>query len=93
MAALTDSFPYIHLKGEEENNQIHKEIDLVVKIRIEHRIYLWLYLAINDIRTTFENSLRPAAESIRLIPPSVNAAYKKILSRVPSRSLLRHDVR
>ncbi|KAJ5148145.1 hypothetical protein N7526_001497 [Penicillium atrosanguineum] len=106
--AVKDSFPHIHLKGEEENDRIHEEIDLVVKIRVkelaktaflsskttqelesqllrmEHRTYLWLHLAICDIRTTFENSLRPAEESIRVIPPSVNAAYEKILSRVPS---------
>ncbi|KAJ5999891.1 hypothetical protein N7481_000300 [Penicillium waksmanii] len=105
--AIADSFPHIHLKGEEENDQIHEEIDLVVKIRVEelartarlssnirqrleqqllqmeHRTYLWLHLAMDDIKNTFENSLRPAEESIRLIPASVNAAYNKILSRIP----------
>jgi ankyrin repeat protein len=53
-------------------------------LQMEHRTYLWLHLAINDIRITFNNSLRPAEESIRLIPPSVDAAYGKILARVPS---------
>ncbi|KAJ5556434.1 hypothetical protein N7494_000349 [Penicillium frequentans] len=105
---ITDSFPHLHLKGEEENDQIHREIDLVVKIRVEelarlaqlpsyiqqrleqqllqmeHRTYLWLYLAMDDIQQTFQNSVRPAEESIRLIPASVNAAYVKILGRVPS---------
>ncbi|CAG8416225.1 unnamed protein product, partial [Penicillium salamii] len=104
----TDSFPHLHLKGEEENDQIHKEIDLVVKMRINelakaaslswdiqqrlehqllkmnHRTYLWLHLAIDDIRSTFENSLCPAEESIQMIPSSVGKAYEKILSRVPS---------
>ncbi|CAG8248281.1 unnamed protein product [Penicillium salamii] len=103
----TDSFPHLHLKGEEENDQIHREIDLVVKMRVkeladtgplsedirqrleerllgmEHRTYLWLYLAIDDIRSTFENSLCPAEESVQLIPSSVGQAYEKILSRVP----------
>lgn len=102
-----DSFSNIHLKGEEENDQIHKEIDLVVKARVrelartahlssdiheqleqkllqmEHRTYLWLHLAIDDIQSTFENSFRPADESIPLISPSVNAAYEKLLNRVP----------
>ena len=106
--AITDSFPHLHIKGEEENDQIHEEIDLVVKIRVkelaetvplspdvhqrveqqllqmEHRTYLWLHLAIDDIRTTFKHSLRPAESSITLIPPSVNAAYEKILCRVPA---------
>ncbi|OGE53750.1 hypothetical protein PENARI_c007G07930 [Penicillium arizonense] len=105
--AITDSFPHIHIKGEEENDQIGEEIDLVVKIRVrelaetvplsldvyqrvqqqllqmENRTYLWLHLAIDDIRTTFKRSLRPTESSITLIPPSVNAAYEKILSRVP----------
>ncbi|KAJ5899265.1 purine and uridine phosphorylase [Penicillium taxi] len=53
-------------------------------LNMEHRTYLWLYLAMEDIRSTFENSLWPAEESIQMIPPSVNEAYKKILSRVPS---------
>ncbi|KAJ6041392.1 uncharacterized protein N7446_010721 [Penicillium canescens] len=106
--AITDSFPHLHLKGEEENDQIHQEIDLVVKMRVkelaegvalsqdtqqrleqqllqmEHRTYLWLHLAIHDIRSTLENSLRPAEESIEVIPQSVDEAYEKLLSRVPS---------
>ncbi|KAJ9319710.1 hypothetical protein DTO271D3_479 [Paecilomyces variotii] len=53
-------------------------------LQMEHRTYLWLYLAMDDIRTTFRNSLRPNKEKIRLIPGSVNEAYEKILSRVPS---------
>jgi ankyrin repeat protein len=105
---VTKPFPQIHLHGEEENDQIHEEINLVVKIKVAelaetlklqlktrerlehqllqmaHRTYLWLYLAIDDIRTTFKNSLRPEEESIRLIPSSVNAAYEKILGRVTS---------
>lgn len=108
--AITDSFPHIHIKGEEENNRIHKEIDLVVKIRVrelaetvplspdihqqveerllqmEHRTYLWLRLAINDIRTTFKYGLRPIWNSITLIPPSVNAAYEKNTQSSPKRS-------
>jgi hypothetical protein len=106
--AITDSFPHIHIKGEEENDRIHEEIDLVVKIRVielaktvplsaddhrrieqqllqmEHRTYLWLHLAINDIRTTFKDRLRSTENSITLIPRSVNAVYEKILRRVPT---------
>jgi hypothetical protein len=106
--AITDSFPHIHIKGEEQNDQIHEEIDVVVRTRVrelaetvplspelhrrieqqllqmEHRTYLWLHLAIDDIRTTFKDSLRPSEDRITLIPPSVNAAYEKILCRVPA---------
>ncbi|KAE8363146.1 purine and uridine phosphorylase [Aspergillus caelatus] len=104
----TDSFPHLHLKGEEENKKIHEEINSVVKIRVEelaktvplsldiqqrleqqllqmeHRTYLWLHLAMDDIQCMFENSFQPAEESIRMIPDSVNKAYEKILHRVHS---------
>jgi ankyrin repeat protein len=106
---IIESFPQIHLRGEEENDQIHDEISLVVKIRMselgkqlklkaateawlekallemEHRTYLWLYLAIDDIRNAFKDSLRPDQESVPLIPKSVNEAYGKILDRVTPR--------
>ena len=109
--AITDAFPHLHLKGEKENDQIHQEIDLVVKMRVkelaekaalsrdteqrleqqllqmEHRTYLWLHLALDDIQSTLEDSLRPAEESIEVIPQSVDEAYEKILSRVPSRQV------
>ncbi|KAJ5737403.1 uncharacterized protein N7483_002528 [Penicillium malachiteum] len=108
---ITDSFPHVHLKGEEENDQIHHEIDLVVKMRVkelaetaplsqeieqrleqqllqmEHRTYLWLHLAMDDIQSTLEDSPRPAEEPIQVIPRSVDEAYEKILSRVPSRQV------
>ncbi|CAI7621152.1 unnamed protein product, partial [Penicillium pancosmium] len=108
---ITDSFPHLHLEGEKENDQIHQEIDLVVKMRVkglaeraalsrdteqrleqqllqmEHRTYLWLHLAMDDIQSAFEDSLRPAEEPIQLIPRSVYEAYEKILSRVPSRQV------
>ncbi|OQE34407.1 hypothetical protein PENCOP_c018G08548 [Penicillium coprophilum] len=104
---ITDSFPHLHIKGEEQNDQIHEEIDMVVRIRVrelaetvplspelhhqvekkllqmEHRTYLWLHLAIDDIRATLKHSLRPGENSITLVPSSVNAAYEKILCRVP----------
>jgi ankyrin repeat protein len=103
---IIESFPQIHLRGEEENDLIHDEISLVVKIQaselgkqlklkaatearlekalleMEHRTYLWLYLAIDDIRTMFKNSLRPDQETVPLIPKSVYEAYGKILDRV-----------
>ena len=108
---ITNLFPHLHLKGKEENNQIHKEIDIVVRVRvkdladtaqlphnvthplqqqlleIEHRTYLWLKLAMDDIQSMFEDSLRPTEVSILMIPPSVNEAYERILSRVRSDQL------
>ncbi|KUL83288.1 hypothetical protein ZTR_09137 [Talaromyces verruculosus] len=105
---VTDCFPEIRLRGEEENDQIHKEINLVVKVKMaelgkdlglradtqerlkrelcemEHRTYLWLHLAINDIRTTLKNSLRPDCETIPPLPKNVPDAYGRILDRIPS---------
>lgn len=52
-------------------------------LQMEHRTYLWLYLAMDDIRTTFGNSLRPDEELTQLIPSSVDTAYQRILDKVP----------
>lgn len=46
----------------------------------ENRMYLWLYLAMDDIEDTLRKSLFPDNESIQLMLDSVNAAFKKILS-------------
>ena len=102
-----DNLPTIRLRGEEENDQIHHEIDSVIRMRVaklatdlklddqtkgrletkllemEHRTYLWLYLAIQGIYETYRNSLRPEEASINSFPSSVEDAYEKILSRVP----------
>lgn len=59
-------------------DQIEKRL-----LEMEHRTYLWLHLAIADIRIMVHKSLRPDdGELIRLIPSSVNDAYEKILCRV-----------
>jgi ankyrin repeat protein len=104
--SVTKSFPHIHLRGEVENDQIHKEINLVVKVKVadlgerlelsmqkrveletellhmNHRTYLWLYLAIDHIETALKDSLWPDREPIPRIPKDVNDAYEKILDRV-----------
>jgi ankyrin repeat protein len=101
-----DDLPTIRLRGEEENDKIRQEIDMVIRMRVaklatdlkldghtkeqlkakllkmEHRTYLWLYLAIEGIYKTYQNSLRPEKASIKSLPSSVEDAYEKILSRV-----------
>lgn len=103
---VTKLFPQIHLRGEEENDTIHKEINLVVKIKVanlpdtfgltaetkrfleekllhmEHRTYLWLKLANDDIQTTLDGSLCPNQEPFLFIPKTVDEGYEKILSRI-----------
>lgn len=51
-------------------------------LEMEHRTYLWLTFAINDIRVAFQNSLRPSMEILQSIPSSVQEAYIRILSQV-----------
>lgn len=103
---ITRFFPQIHLRGEEENDLIREEVNLVVRVKvkelgvslklssakqkelekeltsIKHRTYLWLHLAVDDIRETLKNSFRPNEESIPSLPKSVNEAYAKILARI-----------
>ncbi|KAH0494711.1 hypothetical protein TgHK011_008302 [Trichoderma gracile] len=108
--SATESFPEIRIRGEDENEQIHKEINFIVKIRVEqlaqefdlawetrqkleeqllrmrHRTYLWLHLAMEEIRTMLRISWEPEKliqNLAKLIPDSVDAAYEKILQRVP----------
>jgi ankyrin repeat protein len=103
---IPPSLPAIRLRGEQENDQIHAEINRVIHVRVsqlaneldlhesisarleqnllamEHRTYLWLHLAIDDIRMTLQDSFRPDEESIESVPSSVEGAYEKILARV-----------
>ena len=105
---LTQAFPEIHLCGEERNEEIREEVDLVVQARVnrlvrelnlkattglrlesylrtmEHRTYLWLYLAMDDIRRTLKNSLRPDKATFTWVPDSVEAAYERILNHIDS---------
>ncbi|KAK4947533.1 hypothetical protein LTR10_013478 [Elasticomyces elasticus] len=104
--AIPSDLPTIQLRGEDENDKISKEIDLVIYARvaeltaelrldattkhrvetkllqIEHRTYLWVHLATDDIYHTFRKSLRRNQQSIRYIPSTVEQAYEKILTRV-----------
>ncbi|KAG9648244.1 purine and uridine phosphorylase, partial [Aureobasidium melanogenum] len=103
---MPPSLHAIRLRGEQENDQIHAEINRVIHVRVlqlakelglrestsvrieqtllamEHRTYLWLHLAIDDIRKTLQDSFRPDDEAIESVPSSVEAAYEKILARV-----------
>ena len=49
---------------------------------MEHRTYLWLYLALESFATTMRNSPRPEDEAIEMLPSTFNDAYEKILCRV-----------
>jgi len=49
---------------------------------MEYGIYLWLYLAIDNISYTYWHSFRPEEASIKLLLSTVEDAYEKILRRV-----------
>ena len=52
-------------------------------MEMEHRIYLWLYLAIEGIYETYRRSLRLKETVIDSLPLTMKDAYEKVLSRVP----------
>ncbi|THY83110.1 hypothetical protein D6C93_08986 [Aureobasidium pullulans] len=51
-------------------------------LAMEHRTYLWLHLAVDDIRKTLQGSFRLDDEAIESVPSSVEHAYEKILARI-----------
>ena len=54
-------------------------------LAMKNRTYLWLHLAIEDLRSSFCNSLDPEYEKIETVPVSVEDAYERILSKVDYR--------
>lgn len=52
---------------------------------MKHRTYLWLYLAVDEIRIRYRDSSDPGAESIGELPLSVENAYERILQRITDR--------
>jgi hypothetical protein len=61
----------------QKQRQLEKEL-----LHMNHRTYLWLYLAMDHIETALKDSFWPEQELIPLIPNDVNDAYEKILERV-----------
>ncbi|KAH8587245.1 ankyrin repeat-containing domain protein [Bisporella sp. PMI_857] len=55
--------------------------------QMEHRTYLWLHLAFEDIKEQYRDSLRPDWESVESLqlPSSVADAYEKILGKITKR--------
>jgi len=99
-------WPHIRLRGEDENEQIHQEINLVISkqvrdlskefalsrnvqqrleqrlLNMQHRTYLWLHLAMEDVRETYQNSLYPDTVVIDSLPSSVEEAYERLLQKI-----------
>lgn len=99
-------WPVIRLRGEDKNDQIHQEINLVIDQRIrdvakefclsdtdlerlrrqllhmQHRTYLWLYLAMEEVRKLCQDSIYAGEMEIESLPKSVEEAYERILSKI-----------
>ncbi|KAL9048620.1 MAG: hypothetical protein Q9162_007628 [Coniocarpon cinnabarinum] len=106
-----NKIPEIRLRGEDENTQLRREIDLVIRQRVqelaqqtfmersvqlqlekkllnmEHRTYLWLYLAFDDFRSSYKYNLRFDRASISALPSSVQGAYERILAKIPAEQI------
>lgn len=72
-------------------NRLARELPLSLTIKdqllrellsMKHRTYLWLHLAIGNIRERYKKSLQPETAIIDLVPSTVDQAYEKILARV-----------
>ena len=105
----TTRWPHIRLRGEDKNDQIHKEINLVIDQRMrdvakefrlsdldlnrlrrqllymQHRTYLWLHLAMEEVRRLCRDSIYADEIEIESLPKSVEDAYERILSRIEDR--------
>lgn len=103
---IMKQWPRIRLRGEDENGQINREINLVLNKQVEelaselslsnstrrhlqdqllnmrHRTYLWLHLAIDEIRQKYANSLYHDEVAISSLPSSVEEAYERILQKI-----------
>ena len=65
---------------------INKELldELVKRLKgMENRTYLWLHLILDEIRRSLESSPGKLGKLLQKISPSINAAYERILNRVP----------
>lgn len=104
-------WPEIRLRGEDENEQIHREIDLVAAMYVQeladefelshasrerleeqvlgmqHRTYLWLYLAMDEVRATYESCPYPDEVAIDTLPAPVGEAYERILQKIDRRQV------
>jgi len=103
--STTKTWPHIRLRGEDENDQIHQEINLVIDqhmrevanefdlsdmvrerlrqrlLHMQHRTYLWLHLAMEEVRELCRDSLDDEME-IESLPKSVEDAYERILGKI-----------
>jgi len=110
-SGVSRQFPQIRLRGEDENDPINNEINLLIRdsvprlaqefnlsqgtedrllgvlLDMKHRTYLWLHLAIEDIRESLQLSLLPDTVEVDAVPSSVEDAYERILAKVKAKQI------
>ncbi|KAK5079904.1 hypothetical protein LTR70_005635 [Exophiala xenobiotica] len=110
-SGVSRQFPQIRLRGEDENDPINNEINLVIQhnvhrlaqeynlmqgtkdrllgvlLDMKHRTYLWLHLAIEDIREALQLGLLPDTVEVDAVPSSVEDAYERILAKVKAKQI------
>lgn len=102
----TSKWPHIRIRGEDENDDIHQEINLVIEqqvralarefdlgivdcdrlrqqlLKMQHRTYLWLHLAMEEVREMCRDTADTGEIQITSLPASVEDAYERILSKI-----------
>jgi hypothetical protein len=70
------------------NPPINKELldELIEHLKkMKNRTYLWLHLILDEIETSLESSPGKLDKLLKTIPPTVTAAYERILNRIPEK--------
>lgn len=112
-ADLIRQFPAIRLSGENESESISREIDKVIRVKLQklsddlnlsaaerstletellsmpHRTYLWATLVFEILKKTVRPTSRKLKEIVGSIPPTVDAAYESILSKIDDQTQAR----
>ncbi|KAJ5363029.1 hypothetical protein N7541_003873 [Penicillium brevicompactum] len=110
---LDQDFPEIRLSGENESESISREIDMVIKSKLQklskalslspkerstleeellavpQRTYLWATLVFDILNAEVQPTRKKLREIVASIPPTVDDAYEKILSRIEDRGQAR----
>ncbi|ERS98990.1 hypothetical protein HMPREF1624_04185 [Sporothrix schenckii ATCC 58251] len=76
----------IHYRVEQlaKKKQLSHDVKSALETRllsVEHRTYLWLYLAFDSLEVGFKRTSRGVVAALQELPESVNQAYEQILNK------------
>lgn len=110
---LNQDFPEIRLSGENESESISREIDMVIRSKLQRlstalsltveerstlekellsmpqRTYLWATLVFDILNAEVQPTSRKLKAIVGSIPPTVDDAYERILSRIENKGQAR----